>query len=1001
MLTSRRLRRRGPRSLHAVDRRCRLDTQNSGLHRPRGSSLCKSKLALPSNDCFTLVHLNMHGFCSHRHELEVQLEVLGYPDFVAITETVLDKSTISPALYGYELISRLDRRDGRSGGGIAFFARSALAKTVVHMGDSANHERSWHTLHSDRGPILLGVWYRPPAYGETASISHLASEIQCFGKGALANIIVGDMNVHHRAWLQYSSSITPEGKSLFETCCRLGLSECVQRPTRGLHLLDLVLTDLPTDCSIEVRPGVSDHCLVLCRLSMGIPEEKISERNCFEFKHANWRGLNQCLQEIDWKERFAHCSVDTTVATFTSTILDSAKNFIPYHAKSIAKNAHPWINARCRQLVAAKNQAMGNPDFESKRDLCSIGLRHEFAKYIASTKERIRKLHNSSKQWWHFSKSLLLMGGNTSSIPAMKNGSGQWIKDPKEKAELFAKTFRDKSALPPPRGNEYNDVADNVSRQMSGFLPIRQRHVQRILQNLREDSATGPDELPARILKRCAKVLALPITMLARQLLQSGVWPKGWKLHWVFPLHKKKSRADAGNYRGIHLTTQLSKALERVLALLFRPFLEATHAYGPNQFAYCSGRGVQDALAYNILRWLLAFHAHRTVALYCSDVSGAFDRVPAQRLVRKLRAKGLHPELVRLLSSWLSTRHARIVVDGQMSDECVLEDSVFQGTVLGPMLWNCFYEDARRAVNTLEFMETVFADDFNAYRTYHSTVPSAQIQEDLEECQASLHQWGAGNQVIFDASKESFHQLHPQNPVGTPFKFLGVTFDLKLNMDTACCELAAESHFRLQGLLRCQRFYDVSAMLTLYRAQVLSYIEFRTPAIYHAPKFFLRMVDRVQDTFLEEMNIDPAKALLTYHLAPLQTRRDIAMLGLLYRIANDLAPQQFKDLIKPAGSVAYPRGWAHTMTRHEQQMFDPIDGSHTRALERSVLGLIYVWNLLPHHVVARKTVRSFQRCLQEAVKRAAQRGIQDWANFLRVGPHKFGPTLFRSLFFRA
>ena len=42
----------------------------------------------------------------------------------------------------------------------------------------------------------------------------------------------------------------------------------------------------------------------------------------------------------------------------------------------------------------------------------------------------------------------------------------------------------------------------------------------------------------------------------------------------------------AGNYRGIHLATQLSKVVERLLKALYVPYLTATVGFGPNQFAY-------------------------------------------------------------------------------------------------------------------------------------------------------------------------------------------------------------------------------------------------------------------------------------------------------------------------------------------------------------------------------------------------------------------------------
>ena len=88
---------------------------------------------------------------------------------VGITETWLDESVSTPSLAGYTLISRLDRRDGRQGGGVMLFARSDAAHTVVHIADSLESERSWHIFHSDTGPVSICLWYRPPRFGETDS----------------------------------------------------------------------------------------------------------------------------------------------------------------------------------------------------------------------------------------------------------------------------------------------------------------------------------------------------------------------------------------------------------------------------------------------------------------------------------------------------------------------------------------------------------------------------------------------------------------------------------------------------------------------------------------------------------------------------------------------------------------------------------------------------------------------------------------------------------------
>ena len=120
-------------------------------------------------------------------------------------------------------------------------------------------------------------------------------------------------------------------------------------------------------------------------------------------------------------------------------------------------------------------------------------------------------------------------------------------------------------------------------------------------------------------------------------------------MHWVVPLFKCKSVYDQGNYRGIHLISQISKVAERVIAALFVPQLIHNGAFGRNQFAYMPERCARDALAQLVLTWISLFGKKRKIAVYCSDVSGAFNKVNSQRLLRKLRARGVPVEILNVI----------------------------------------------------------------------------------------------------------------------------------------------------------------------------------------------------------------------------------------------------------------------------------------------------------------------------------------------------------------
>ena len=240
---------------------------------------------------------------------------------------------------------------------------------------------------------------------------------------------------------------------------------------------------------------------------------------------------------------------------------------------------------------------------------------------------------------------------------------------PTERANELASTFRAKSQLPEKSTNHYTELRREPREPQQGFLRLRVRTVLKVLRGLDEHSGTGLDRVPARILKRCAAELALPVTLLARKLLAEGRGPQCWRTHWIHAIHKRKSRADARNYRGVHLTAQLSKVVERAVGTVFVPWAESNDLYGPNQYAYSKGKSYKDTLAVNVCNWLLKMERGFLVGLYCSDVSGAFDRVEKDRLGHKLRATGLHPLAVAFLESWLEDRLSRAVVGGQHSPE--------------------------------------------------------------------------------------------------------------------------------------------------------------------------------------------------------------------------------------------------------------------------------------------------------------------------------------------
>jgi hypothetical protein len=371
------------------------------------------------------------------------------------------------------------------------------------------------------------------------------------------------MNVHNVSWLKYSSHESSEGKLLQATCQELGLKQLVKEPTREGNLLDLALSDVPGATAI-VSPSIADHNIVETSLKFKVPEHHEVKREVWQFAKADWDRLRDELAETPWS-RMESMGADEAAEMLTSEVLRLSEACIPKRKITEKKSTHPWLTDKVEQLVREKVSAAGTDAGQAAAEACSAGIREEHEAYVQNTRKELAALPRGSKAWWSKSRELSDQRGKCSSIPALRNGSGGWVLDASGKAELFSNTFSKKYKLIEREENEYSHLlAAGHSQDMLHTTTVEE--AERVLGAVKVSSSTGPDMLPARILKICAVELAVPMLLLAQAILLSGIWPAIWLAHWIVPLYKKNSVFKAENYRGIHLTAQMSKAMERAPA---------------------------------------------------------------------------------------------------------------------------------------------------------------------------------------------------------------------------------------------------------------------------------------------------------------------------------------------------------------------------------------------------------------------------------------------------
>ena len=163
-----RSRRRGPRSEQSIARRLL-------RHKPEEEPCTDDVLS----QYLTFLHLNIQGWTSHNVQLAARIRLMPQkPALIFLNETFLGKKVEKIKLEGYTEVHRLDRRDGRAGGGVLLLVACELEHSVTFLEEGGEEdERIWALVHTNHGPYLACCWYRPPGETECESITRFSSEL--------------------------------------------------------------------------------------------------------------------------------------------------------------------------------------------------------------------------------------------------------------------------------------------------------------------------------------------------------------------------------------------------------------------------------------------------------------------------------------------------------------------------------------------------------------------------------------------------------------------------------------------------------------------------------------------------------------------------------------------------------------------------------------------------------------------------------------------------------
>ena len=250
-------------------------------------------------------------------------------------------------------------------------------------------------------------------------------------------------------------------------------------------------------------------------------------------------------------------------------------------------------------------------------------------------------------------------------------------------------------------------------------IKISNTGIAKLLWNLNPHKASGPDGVPAKLLKEIANEIAPAISILFQATLNQGTIPATWKKAVVVPLFKKGSRSSPANYRPISLTAILCKVCEHVIHSTIINHLSDHKILSDAQHGFRKRRSCDSQLILTINDLAKGIEEKGQTDLILLDFSKAFDKVSHRLLLHKLEHYGVRGTTLLWVKDFPSQRSQQVLVDGQVSTQADVTSGVPRGSVLGPLLFPAYIKDPPDCVKSST--ARLFADDCGGLQENHIT----------------------------------------------------------------------------------------------------------------------------------------------------------------------------------------------------------------------------------------------------------------------------------------
>ena len=677
-----------------------------------------------------------------------------------------------------------------------------------------------------------------------------------------------------------------------------------------------------------VEVSMSDHYMIYCvigklRYGDSVNHKYKTGRN---LKNFDEEAFQSDMNNINFDPIYGIDNPEEACSVFLSLILPVMDKHAPVRKTRIKQKESPWMTPSIFQLIRNRNRLKNKAKKSKKQEDCdnykkarnnvTTQIRHAKRNFIS---KKIESGVRDVKMVWKTLR-YLAPAKKTESEASCIKVNGNYIRG-QELSNAFNKYFATV-------GKSLHDtfVTRTKEKHSSNLYPnlmpfafrdVSDTEIGNILRTLPVDKATGPDNLPAKLLRPVASIVASPLTHILNRSLHSGIIPSQWKCARVTPIYKGGDKTCIENYRPISVIPILAKVMEKVVYKQLSQYLTENNILSDCQSGFRPMYSTQTALLNVTDKWMRLIDSGNIVGLVMIDLKKAFDTVDHCILLEKLEMYGFCQTTLNWFRNYFEDRKQFTSITGYISDEESVTCGVPQGSLLGPLLFSLFVNDMPGIVKSCDL--ALYADDTCLFT---SSRDPKEIAKRANEDLSILSKWLKDNKLMVNPKKcevmfmgthqrlkkmqdmiEDCHFYIDGDEIQKVehCKYLGVIIDQNLSWNNHIAHIEKKIIKCIYLLRRLRPFINQDIALLFYKSVIQCNFDYCNAVWTNGSKSCLDKLQKLQNRSLRiVMNVDymfPSNCLYsTLNLDRLCVRWSKLLACTMYRCIHKLCPPYLSNI---------------------------------------------------------------------------------------------------------